>query len=69
MTGEPPSDPGGDQDTVADPFPAIALTPVGAPGAVALAVHWAYRVTDPASRYGEVTRLPPDAAVYQPAKV
>ena len=37
MTGDPPSSAGGDHDTVATPFPAVAATSVGAPGTVAAA--------------------------------
>jgi hypothetical protein len=33
VIADPPSEAGGDQDTVADPFPAAALTPAGEPGA------------------------------------
>ena len=35
MIGLPPSDPGAVQLTVADPSPAVAPTPLGAPGTVA----------------------------------
>ena len=35
--GDPPSDSGAVHDTVADPSPGVAVTPVGAPGAVGAA--------------------------------